>query len=70
MKKTTDLWLAGFIVLQGEAVADYKRIGPRKVEFTFDVSTEQWKKYRLQYLSSEFAKLNQEINKLRELYYE
>lgn len=70
MKTTTDLWLATFILLQGEQLADYKKLGHRKVEFGFNTDGDQWKAYKLQYLASPFAKFEQEMSKLRELSYE
>ena len=69
MKKTTDLWLTTYIIMQGHPLADYNKIGPRKVEFGFDLSDDDWKKYKLQYLKSDYAKFEQEMAKLRELNY-
>ena len=69
MKRTTDLWLTTFIVMQGISLADYNKIGPRKVEFLFDVDEAKWKELKLQYLQSDFATFEQEMAKLRELNY-
>ena len=70
MKTTTDLWLASYILMQGESLHDYKKLGHRKVEFVFNLGAEAWKNYKLQYLKSDFAKFEQEMSKLRELSYE
>lgn len=69
MKRTTDLWLTTYIMLQGVPLADYNKIGPRKVEFVFDLPDDKWKEYKLNYLKSDYAKFEQEMAKLRELNY-
>lgn len=70
MRATTDLWLATFIITQGNPLADYRKLAPRKVEFLFDMDYESWKNSKLDYLKSDYSKFAQEMSKLRELNYE
>lgn len=69
MKRTTDLWLTTYIILQGHPLSDYNKVGPRKVEFVFNLPDDKWKELKLNYLQSDFAKFEQEMAKLRELNY-
>lgn len=68
--KTTDLWLATYLILNGEILGDYKKLGHRKVEFVFDISEDKWKDYKLRYLKSDFSRFEQDMSKLRELCYD
>ena len=69
MKETTDLWFAAFLLLRGEVVANFAKIGPRKARYQFDISDEAWKKYKLEFFSSEIQQIKQKQEQLKDLIY-
>ena len=68
--KTTDLWLATFLIKDGFPLKDYEKLGHRKVSFEFNMTDSEWKSAKLRYRTSDFSKFEQEMAKLRELCYE
>lgn len=69
MKDTTDLWFATFLQLEGEKVADFVKVGPRKGRFRFNITDEKWKEYKLKYYNGVIPKIRQAQEMLKELLY-
>ena len=69
MKTTTDLWLASFLIREGNVLTDYKILGHRKVSFIFDISDNDWKSLKLKYLNSEISEFEKIMEKLKDIAY-
>jgi hypothetical protein len=69
MKETTDLWFAAFLLLKGETVANFIKLGPRKAKFQFSVEDEKWKAYKLEFFSSDIQQIKQKQEQLKDLLY-
>lgn len=69
MKITTDLWFAAYLNLQEVELTDYEKLNNRKVQFTFNVSEEEWAAHKLAFFNSEINKFRQAQERLRDLLY-
>lgn len=70
MQKTTDIWFASFLQeIKNKAVTDYSVIKPGKGEFRFDLTDEEWKKFKLEFDQSDFSKLKYGQERLKDLIY-
>jgi hypothetical protein len=69
MKKTTDVWFASFIKLNGFKVVDFEIIEKGKGRFIFDLTEEQWKELRIKFSNSDISKIKQIMGELKDLLY-
>jgi len=67
--KTTDLWFAAFLLYNGIKLIDYEILAVKKCRYTFDISKEDWKKYRLMFAQSESSKIKQYQSELKDMMY-
>ena len=67
--KTTDLWFAAFLMYHNIRLIDYEVVGTKKCRYTFDITKEDWKKYRLKFTQSETGKIKQYQSELRDMMY-
>ncbi len=64
---TTDLFFAAFLKLKGYALEDFDVISKGKGKFKFKISTEDYKKMKLEFLHSDISMLKQIIEELKDL---
>lgn len=69
LKKTKDLWFASFLLLKGYDVFDYTKLSSNKGEYIFDISDEDWKKFKLEFNVSNISKVKYFQEKLKDLIY-
>ena len=69
MKETTDLWFASYLLLKGETVANFVKVGPRKARFQFNIEDEAWKRYKLEFFSGDIQQIKQKQEQLKDLIY-
>jgi len=67
--KTTDLWFASFLKLKGIKLIDFEILSRGKGKFCFEISDEQWKLLRLEFMNSEISKTKQIMSELKDLLY-
>jgi len=69
MKSTTDIWFASFLLIKGIELTSFEKTKPRKGEYRFNLPEEAWKKYKLEFFNSEFVKMRQAQERLKDLVY-
>lgn len=69
MKNTTDIWFAAFLMIKGEKIADYKVISRGKVSCSFQLTDEQWQKYKLEFNNSDYIKFKSFTDQIKDLGY-
>jgi hypothetical protein len=57
MKETTDIWFASFLMLKGYKVQDFEVINKGRGRYSFDIDESSWKEIKLQFSSSDIAKI-------------
>ena len=67
--ETTDIWFAAFLKFNGYSLSDYTVISRGKGRYKFDISKEDYKKAKLEFLSSESSKIKQIMEELKDLLY-
>lgn len=68
MKKTKDIWLAGFIqVIKKNKPANYLKNDRGILTFEFDLSDDEWKKINLEYIESDVQKVLKTVDSLKRL---
>lgn len=67
MKTSTDLFFCAFLKLKGVGLSSYDVIQRGKISCSYELSDEDWKKNKLEFNNSEFAKLKQIIEQLKDL---
>lgn len=67
MKTSTDLFFCAYLNLKGHNIHSYDVIQRGKISCSFDISDENWKKHKIEFNNSEFAKLKQLIEQLKDL---
>jgi hypothetical protein len=65
--KTTDIWFASFLKFKEYSLIDYEVIARGKAKYHFDISDEDWKKMKLEYLNSDLSKLKQIMEEIKDL---
>lgn len=66
-KNTTDIWFAAYLMIKGEKLANYKVISRGKVSCIFDLSDEQWQKYKLEFNNSDYIKFKTTVEQVKDL---
>lgn len=65
---TTDIWFASFLILEhGKDVIAYERISDRRGRYRFDISKEDWDRYKLEFNKSDTSKLKYIQEQLKDL---
>lgn len=69
MQNSTDLWFCAFLMSRGFEVKKYDVIFRGKARFYFDISEDDWKKYKLEFNNSDLVKYKMLIDQLKDLSY-
>ena len=69
MKETTDVWFAAYLVSQGHPIISYDVIHRGKVKCKFQVTEEQWRGYKTEFMQSELSKFKGIIEQIKDLGY-
>ena len=70
MIESTDIWFATYIIeVKGIPLADYSVLSRGKGKFKFDITPEQLKSLKLDFINSETSKVKQGQERLKDLLY-
>ena len=69
IKNTTDLFFAAYLKVKGFTLVDYTLLSRGKGKFFFDISDEDYKKNKLDFIASDISKIKQSIEELKDLLY-
>lgn len=69
MKYTTDLWFSSFLLLKNIKIDKYEVISRGKGKYFFNLSDEDWQKYKLEFNNSEVVKYKSTFEQLKDLVY-
>lgn len=69
MKETTDIWFASFLLNKGHKIADFELVGKHRGKYKFNITDEEWKQFKLEYISSDIKKLEELHKQLKDLLY-
>jgi len=70
MIETTDIWFATYIIeVKGIPLKDYTVISRGKGKFKFDITAEELKALKLDFINSETSKVKQGQERLKDLLY-
>ena len=69
MKGSTDIWFTSFLLSKGYSVTDFELLAKHKGNYKFNISDEDWKKLKLEYISSDIKKLEELHKQLKDLLY-
>lgn len=69
MKSTSDLWFTAFLRLKGYDVKDFETITKHKGKYVFDISDDDWKKLKFEFVNHDVSKIKQYFSELRDLLY-
>jgi hypothetical protein len=67
--KTSDIFFAAFLRLKGYAVKDFEVISRGRGRFIFDISENDWKQRKLEFLQSDINKIKLHQEELKDLLY-
>lgn len=69
MKSTTDIWFASYLLYKGFELADFEVIKRGKGSYTFDITDEEWKDFKLDFSKSETNAIKSHHIALKDLLY-
>lgn len=69
MKQSTDVWFCAYLINKGLVIKEYSVIARGKISCRFDISDNDWQKYKLEFHNSEISKFKSIIDKLKDLAY-
>lgn len=69
MKGTTDIWMAGYLIGAGHAVAKVEREGKR-YKFYFELDGDSWQAAKIRFSQSEDSKIKYRHETLKDLIYQ
>lgn len=67
LKVSSDVWFCAFLIKKGLKIKEYDVIDKGRVRCKFDVSEDEWKKYKLEFNNSELSEFKTIIDKLKDL---
>lgn len=68
LKDTTDIWFTAYLMYRGLKISKYEKLTSRgKVRCFFEVTEEDWQKYKLEFNNSEFVKFKGLIEQIKDL---
>lgn len=67
MKNTTDIWFAAFLMIKGEKLSNYTVISRGKVSCSYELTDEQWQKYKLEFNNGDYAKFKIAVEQIKDL---
>lgn len=66
---TTDLFFAAFLKLNGFGIADFEVISKGRGRYKFNISSEDYKRMKLDFISSDISKVKQIMEEIKDLLY-
>jgi len=69
MKSGTDLWFSAFLMSKDIKIAKYEVISRGKGRYFFDITDDEWTKYKLEFNNSDLIKYKTLIEQLKDLLY-
>lgn len=66
-KASTDIWFCAFLMLNNIKISSYEVIGRGKVRCHFQVTDEDWHKYKLDFNNSDHVKYKSFIEQIKDL---
>jgi len=69
MKSGTDLWFSAFLMSKDIKIAKYEVISRGKGRYFFDITDDEWTKYKLEFNNSGLIKYKTLIEQLKDLLY-
>lgn len=67
MKSSTDIWYSSFLMLKGFKLIKYEVVSRGKGKYFFNISDDEWVKYKLEFNNSELIKYKTNIEQLKDL---
>lgn len=67
LKVSSDVWFCAFLIKKGLKIKEYDVIDKGRVRCKFDVTEDEWKKYKLEFNNSELSEFKTIIDKLKDL---
>jgi len=67
--KTTDIWFASFLKMNGFKLKDYVILSRGKGRYEFDITEIEWKNQKLKFVDSEISELKIIFDQLKDLLY-
>jgi len=67
--KTSDIFFAAFLRLKGYSVKDFEVISRGRGKFIFDISEDEWKACKLEFMKSDINKIKLHQEELKDLLY-
>lgn len=69
MKTSTDLFFCAYLQMLGIKIKSYNVLDRGRVQCMFDLGDEDWKNHKVNFNNSDFAKLKQYIEQIKDLSY-
>lgn len=70
MKTSTDIWFTTYLIeIKGYKLQDYDVISRGRGKFHFDITDQDWKQQKIDFMKSDLAKAKQGQEKLKDLLY-
>lgn len=66
-KSSTDIWFVAFLMYKGLEITRYDPIAKNRVRCYFELTEEQWQKYRLEFNNSAFVKFKTLVEQVKDL---
>lgn len=67
--KTSDIWFASWLKTRGYKLLDFEKLDKNRGRYTFDISTETWKKEKLAFSNSDVSSIKLHFTSLKDLLY-
>lgn len=66
---TTDLFFAAFLKFKGFEIYDFEVISKGRGRYKFNISKEDYKQMKLEFISSDISKIKQIMEEIKDLLY-
>lgn len=67
LKTSSDVWFCAFLMKKGVQIKEYDIIDKGRVRCKFELSEDDWKKFKLEFNNSELSEFKTIIDKLKDL---
>jgi 5,10-methylene-tetrahydrofolate dehydrogenase/methenyl tetrahydrofolate cyclohydrolase len=69
MIQTRDLWIAAFMINEGEKLVKFEVISRGKAKFYFNITDERYNELKLKFFQHDLSKIKQTMEELKDLAY-
>lgn len=69
LKSSSDIWFCSFLMLKDIKIEKFEVISRGKGKYFFNLSEEEWMKYKLEFNNSELVKYKTLVEQLKDLLY-